>query len=976
VKVGGAAGSIPGRPLQVSKQTLIESNLPFEQVHRFRFWLSSPLWSYLDSRAVRPMQSTQSSTYNFSHSPLHFLASVLLLLAVTLPAKSAPLSDPSVDNYNVHVGTQTFAGLYRFTTNTLLVETAQAIQNLGSGVIKGYLGPDLPRQYYINLPSGVTNLLTLVRDEPSWHFVLDMPFRDFVLWAYPFGKAWPFDGYSASERADDYQELHDLTRYLLTNYNNSGKTFYLGHWEGDWYLLPNYDTTTNPSPVAIQGMVDWLNNRQQAVDDAKRDTAFTNVNVFCYAEVNRVRDAMSDNTNINQRAINKVIPYVTNLDCLSWSSYDGMDLNSSDLTATLGYMASQLPTNKAAVVPGQRIWIGEYGWGGLPTAQQEPRSRSYIQRLLPWGPRFILFWEIYNNETNNNFCLIDSNNVKVASYYLHQRFINSARLLTARFKETNGRLPNDTEFASLLTPILSQPLPSPVSLSLANGPATNVRETSATISGTLTQGLYGGDQATVWVFWGRQDGGTNRNAWEHGLNVGLNTNFNPATFSAALTNLIPQTNYFFRFYATNATGEGWAPASASFFTVTLNPLNYGSHMKVVFDGYDRSELLLNFPVLVELGTNLPGFAYNQFASRQGGDLRFTDSAGSALLPYEIDEWNTNGTSSVWVRVPRLTGTNDSIWAFWGNPLDTNPLSWTTNGQMWSSDHYLVWHLKESGFPYTDGARRHPALSGVAPASTGGVVGRGASFDGSSRFLDAGQIDLGDAFTLSAWVNVAPAANDIQTVWANQPGGFGSPGFAFFVNTYLTNDRKLDFASGDGTNGNEAQTVSGAVTFGEWHMLAASVDRENSTVEFFVDGAHIQSGTVIADFENQADVNLGRFTNGFYYFNGQMDEVRIAAGTQSSDWVWANWMTVASNAAFAAYSSVTQQVPTLSLVLSSTNLLLSWPASAIGFSLYTTTNLTPPATWTRVLTPPTLLGNRWQIALALSATATTHFFRLQ
>ena len=32
------------------------------------------------------------------------------------------LSIPTVDNYDVRVGTQTFAALYKFTTNTALVE--------------------------------------------------------------------------------------------------------------------------------------------------------------------------------------------------------------------------------------------------------------------------------------------------------------------------------------------------------------------------------------------------------------------------------------------------------------------------------------------------------------------------------------------------------------------------------------------------------------------------------------------------------------------------------------------------------------------------------------------------------------------------------------------------------------------------------------------------------------------------------------
>jgi hypothetical protein len=514
----------------------------------------------------------------------HLRFSAVILFAVVLAGgtSGASLSDPAVNVYNVRAGTQTFSGLYQFTTNRLLLETAQAISEMGSGVIKFYLGPEVQRQSGITLAPNITNLLALVRDEPSHHRVLDMPFPHFVVWAYPFGNWWPFDGYSASERANEYREIYDLTRYFLTNYNNSGKTFYLGHWEGDWYLLPNYNASTNPTTSAIQGMINWLNNRQKAVDDAKSAVPHSNVDVFNYAEVNRVLDATSGNTNINQRVINKVVPFVTNLDCISYSSYDVMNASTSTLWSTLDYIQSMLPTNKASVVAGQRVWVGEYGWGALDNTTQEQNSRNYIQRLLNWnpGPRFILFWEIYNNETNRAFWLIDSNNVKVASYHLHERFLNNARLLAAQFKERNGRLPADNEFGPLVSPMLNQPLLPPLHLSVANLGATLTGGASASVSGSLAQGVYGDDCAEVWLFYGRSDGGAIHNSWEQNQFIALNTNFNLATFTAALTNLVSSTNYFFRFYATNSSGEAWAPTSTRFSTTAIHPPDYGSHMKI------------------------------------------------------------------------------------------------------------------------------------------------------------------------------------------------------------------------------------------------------------------------------------------------------------------------------------------------------------------------------------------------------------
>lgn len=500
-----------------------------------------------------------------------FVVSSLALLNSGRASFAASLSRPEIDSYNVRVGTQTFAGLYQFTTNTLLVETAEAIRELGSDIMKGYLGPDFPRQYHISLPVSITNLVSLAQNEPSCRRTLDMSFRHFILWVYPFGEFWPFDGYSKAERSNEYRQIRDLATYLLTNYNNSGKTFYLGHWEGDWYLLPGYNVNTNPSPMAMQGMIDWLNTRQQAIDDARQQVPHTNVDVFCYAEVNRVRDAIVGGANVNQRMINRVVPYITNLDFISWSAYDGMDLNPSDLVVTFDYLNSKLPSAKENVIPGRRIWIGEYGWGTLTTDQQEPKTRTFISRALNWGPRFLLFWEIYNNEPNRHFCLIDSNETKVPTYYLHRRFIKRARLAAARFLESEDRLPNDLEFWALMSPLLDEPLTPLVSLRLTVAEVADIAAREATCICQLTQGVYGDEQAMVRVSWGTADSGTEVTSWQHTQSLGLNTNFIPATFRATLQDLLPDTEYFVRFSATNAAAAAWSPASIRFRTMALEP---------------------------------------------------------------------------------------------------------------------------------------------------------------------------------------------------------------------------------------------------------------------------------------------------------------------------------------------------------------------------------------------------------------------
>ncbi|HEX4264255.1 MAG TPA: DUF2341 domain-containing protein [Verrucomicrobiae bacterium] len=910
----------------------------------------------------------------------------LLLLAASNPAYASPLSDPAVDAYNMRVGTETFAGDFQFTTNTLLVETAEAITNLGSDVIKFYCGPNTSGQSGVTLTSNIKSLLNMVRDEPSYRKVFDMPFRHIIVWAYPLANPEPpfTDGnYSPSEQTVDYREMYDLTRYLLTNYDNSSKEFFLGHWEGDGYLKVN-NWTTNPSPAVVTAMIAWLNNRQKAVDDARAATPHTNVEVYNYTEVNRVRDAMFNGSNNNVRVVNAVLPFVTNIDYVSYSSYDAQNLSAANLYATLDYIHSHISTNKTGVVPEPRMWIGEYGWGSQSTVAQEPLNRAYMQRLLNWNStghalQFILYWEMYSNFNpggGTNYSLVDYTDTKTLSWYLHNYFYNDARLLAAQFKETNGRLPTDPEFVSRVTPLLNQRLSAPVSLSLTNLGVTFTASNAVTASGIVAQGIYGDDEASVWVLWGRQDGDTTFGSWENSRFIAVNSHFNPSVFAAALTNLAPDTNYYFRFFAINSHGSTWAPSSSQFTTALLNPADFGSRLKISFPGYNRGETLFNFPMLVNLSTNLPGFSYAQFASPAGGDLRFTDSSGLAPIPHEIDEWNTNGTSIVWVNVPSLSSPNDFIWAYWGNPAATNPPAFTTNGTVWPN-HDLVWHLKETTLPFVDSAGQHPALTGTAPISTPGSIGRGSLFNGTSQFLNSGPVNVGTAFTLSAWVKVDPSASSIQTIWANKQGGWNSAGFALYVNSYQTSDQRLILETGDGVDGINASTVPNVVTPGQWHRVTASVDETGGKARLYVDGTDCtQASNIDTAFPNQSGINLGRFTNSSLFFKGALDEVRIEAGQRSSNWVWAAWMNVVSNTSLASYASVAQAAPALSIGGSiDGGTVLIWPASGVGFALYTSTNLAPPISWTLATNQPALSNNQWQITLPQDGSA-SRYYRLQ
>ena len=111
--------------------------------------------------------------------------------------------------------------------------------------------------------------------------------------------------------------------------------------------------------------------------------------------------------------------------------------------------------------------------------------------------------------------------------------------------------------------------------------------------------------------------------------------------------------------------------------------DWSVHMDIAVPGYNSPETLTNFPLLVRL----PATA-TQLMLPGGDDLRFADSADN-MLPREIEMWDTNGVTTVWVRVPRLAS-GTTLRAYWGNPLATAP---TDGANVWAG-YVGVWHMNQ------------------------------------------------------------------------------------------------------------------------------------------------------------------------------------------------------------------------------------------------------------------------------------------
>lgn len=155
------------------------------------------------------------------------------------------------------------------------------------------------------------------------------------------------------------------------------------------------------------------------------------------------------------------------------------------------------------------------------------------------------------------------------------------------------------------------------------------------------------------------------------------------------------------------------------------------------------------------------------------------------------------------------------------------------------------------------------------------------FDGTDS-VDVGAIDLGNNFSISAWVWVAPGSTNIQTIAANSAGGANTDGFRLFVNSYNTSDGAVVLEAANGTSNNNARTSGGVVGTNGWTHVALTVNRSAGTAIIYVNGVNVTTdSSVITSFNNTATLYLGQMTSGGFRMHGQLDDVRIFNKTLSA-----------------------------------------------------------------------------------------------
>jgi len=298
-------------------------------------------------------------------------------------------------------------------------------------------------------------------------------------------------------------------------------------------------------------------------------------------------------------------------------------------------------------------------------------------------------------------------------------------------------------------------------------------------------------------------------------------------------------------------------------------------MKLVFRDFPAAETLQDVPVLVVLNSDRVDYA--EFAAG-GTDVRF-DTVLAQELDCEIQEWNADGDSLIWVTVPELSPTNPPvpILMHWGNPVATAAQD---SAGVWRDDFAGVWHLDDAGDSLSDSLGLNDGVN-LDASPVEGRLGGGRDFGGNESIeIPVGAFSgIGDEVTISLW----QYGDDSQPRSDSVLEGRSFAGRELHVHLPWNNGQVYWDAFGNQDRINKAAEEGDYE--GAWNWWAFTKDGAAGTMEIYLNGALWHSGT--GKTKSYTPVNafrLGSAAYGNNGYRGMIDEFRVSTVSRSPAWL--------------------------------------------------------------------------------------------
>jgi hypothetical protein len=311
----------------------------------------------------------------------------------------------------------------------------------------------------------------------------------------------------------------------------------------------------------------------------------------------------------------------------------------------------------------------------------------------------------------------------------------------------------------------------------------------------------------------------------------------------------------------------------------------------------------DFPVLIRLTSST--FVFSQ-ARADGADLRFSSPDGEHLA-YEIEQWDaTANVAALWVRVPAVLGNYDSqhIVMHWGISTGsvTGSLSNSTVVFDTAAGFQGVWHLSGLGngtaFDATANGYHGTPYNMSAASAVAGAIGSARDFNGSASYITmpnsaAGKLDLpqNGTYSISLWAY----ADTVDSLW-HAIAGKGHEQYYLKLKCFGNGRATWEFVEFQDQKGWEYTEDSTPPAPGQKQWVYLAGVRSGSQQLLYVNGTLANNSIPLQTGNYPRNSNdhftIGRharqvtipYVEGWCYFNGKIDEVRVMNFAPSADWI--------------------------------------------------------------------------------------------
>ena len=422
--------------------------------------------------------------------------------------------------------------------------------------------------------------------------------------------------------------------------------------------------------------------------------------------------------------------------------------------------------------------------------------------------------------------------------------------------------------------------------------------------------------------WTTVDEKTNED-WSEFASVAAGT-----AFSRTFTLAEPAHYRFYRFvlaarYGGETTGSAYQLAElemvASIADKPGQTGKFGNFLRAADVTFPSAQSVEDMPVLLRLSAEKPAGFRPAEAGANGETLRFVDEAGR-LLAHDIESWDAEGTSFVWVNMPSLSSST-KITMLWGACGSGLIPAARPAGEAWGA-YQEGWHMNGRAAAFGH-AETSVAATGAADALLGPCYHLDAAQVSVVR-VPKGLTDGVSSFTLSAWFRPdasftasTPTKRLISGMAASSGYGFDS---FFFVEQ---NTRKIGLRGYATPSASPYQTPvplgTSDLTANRWTQLTIVWDGD--TCSTYIDGQVVAAAKPLLGGPANAGYtpiwglgNLGGDgATQSMAFPGFVDEFRVYPGVATSRRVAMSYASVA-DPDFAVFSEVRHVAKGLALIL--------------------------------------------------------------